>query len=164
MYTGLWTLGLRNRLGGKLKELNTAFSRKKLEEWKKILVRVGQTLTIAARSMNGLRFQEQDEPPKHTAMTFKERVAEARKDKLARRSERSKKSKKARMRKASRLTELGLVNKNPLQGDALPTLEGSGKSVIADEYSENYLDSLLELLDLDNCQYELEFPSIGGVT
>ena len=32
MYTGLWTLGLRNRLGGKLIELNTTFSRKKLEE------------------------------------------------------------------------------------------------------------------------------------
>ena len=57
-----------------------------------------------------------------------------------------------------------LVNKNPLEGDALPTLDGSGESVIADEFSENYLDSLLELLDLDNSQYELEFPSIGGVT
>ena len=164
MYTGLWTLGLRNRMGSMLKELNTTFLRKRLEEWKKILVRVGQTLTIAARSMNGLRFQDQEEPPKHTAMTFKERVAEARKDKLARRSERSKKSKKARMRKAIRLTELGLVNKHPLEGDALPTLEGSSESVIADEYSEDFLDSLLELLDLDNCQYEHEFPSIGGVT
>ena len=119
---------------------------------------------MAARSMNGLRFQDEEEPSKHTAMTFKERVAEARKDKLARRSERSKKSKKARMRKASRLTELGLVNKNPLEGDALPTLDGSSESVIADEYSENFLDSLLELLDLDICQYEHEFPSIGGVT
>ena len=51
MYTGLWTLGLRNRMGSMLKELNTTFLRKRLEEWKKILVRVGQTLTIAARSM-----------------------------------------------------------------------------------------------------------------
>ena len=71
------------------------------ETWRmeKILVRTGQTLTIAARSINGLRFQEQNEQPMHTAMTFKERVAEARKDKLARRSERAKKSKKALLRK-----------------------------------------------------------------
>ena len=50
----------------------------------------------------------------HTAMTFKERVAEARNDKLARRSKRAKKTKKALLRKKCRLTELGLVNKNPL--------------------------------------------------
>ena len=68
------------------------------------------------------------------------------------------------MRKASRLTELGLVNKNPLEGDALPTLDGSSESVTADECSERFLDNLLELLDLDNSQYELEFPTIGGVT
>ena len=68
------------------------------------------------------------------------------------------------MRKASRLTELGLVNKNLLEGDALPTLDGISESVIADEYSENFLDSLLELLDLDNSQYEHEFPSIVGAT
>ena len=64
----------------------------------------------------------------------------------------------------STLTEIGLVNKNPLENDALPSLDGSSESVIADSNSENYLDSLLELLDLDNSQYELEFPSIGGVT
>ena len=66
MYTRMWTLELRNRLREMLKQLNTTFSRKKLEEWKKILVQTGQTLTIAARSMNGLRFQDQEELPKHT--------------------------------------------------------------------------------------------------
>ena len=56
IYTGLWASRLRNRLGDMVKELITTFSRKKLEEWKKILVRVGQTLTIAASSTNGLSF------------------------------------------------------------------------------------------------------------
>ena len=130
----------------------------------KILVRTGQTLTIAARSINGLRFQEQDEPPMHTTMTFKERVAEARKDKLARRSERAKKSKKALLRKKCRLTELGLVNKNPLGSEESTILVGNDESVLANECSESLLDSLLDLLDLDFSQYEHTNPSIGSVT
>ena len=164
MYTGLWTLGLRTRLGESMRQLNTTFTKKRLEEWKKMLVRTGQTLTIAARSINGLRFQEQDEPPMHTAMTFKERVAEARKDKLARRSERAKKSKKALLRKKCRLTELGLVNKNPLESEESIILVGSDESVLANECSESLLDSLLDLLDLDFSQYEHTNSSIGGVT
>ena len=59
-------------------------TKKNLEGWKKILVRTGQTLTLAARSITGMRFQEADEEPRHTAMTFKVRVEEVRKGKLAR--------------------------------------------------------------------------------
>ena len=46
----------------------------------------------------------------------------------------------------------------------MPTLKGNAESVITDEYSENFLDSLLELLDLDLIRYKHEFPSIGDVT
>ena len=69
----------------------------------------------------------------HTAMTFKERVAEAMKDKLARRSERAKKSKKALLRKKCRLTELGLVNKSPLGSEESTILVGNDESVLANE-------------------------------
>ena len=47
-------------------------------------------------------------------MSFKERIAEARKDKAGRKSEQAKKRKKALAMKKNRLTSLGLVNKNPL--------------------------------------------------
>ena len=55
-----------------------------------------------------------DEIPRYTAMSFKERIAEARKDKAGRKSEQAKKRKKALAKKKNVLTNLGLVNKNPL--------------------------------------------------
>ena len=85
---------IENKTGRESEAAQYHIHQKKTRRMEKILVRTGQTLTIAARSINGVRFQEQDEPPMHTAMTFKERVAEARKDKLARRSERAKKARK----------------------------------------------------------------------
>ena len=42
MYTGLWTLGLRTRLGESLRQLNTTFTKKRLEEWKKSLCALGK--------------------------------------------------------------------------------------------------------------------------
>ena len=155
---------IENKTGRESEAAQHHIHQKKTRRMEKILVRTGQTLTIAARSINGLRSQEQDEPPMYTAMTFKERVAEARKDKLARRSERAKKSKKALLRKKCRLTELGLVNKNPLESEESIILVGSDESVLANECSESLLDSLLDLLDLDFSQYEHTNPSIGGVT
>ena len=73
----------------------------------------------------------------HTAMMFKGRVAEARKNKMARRRESAKKSKKALVRKKCRLTEMGLVNKNPLESEESTTLVGNYESVLANECSES---------------------------
>ena len=96
MYTGLWTSGLRQRLAEGLSRLQTKYTKKKLEEWEKILVRTGQTITQAARSLSELRFQKFYEMPRHTAMSFKERIAEARKEKIGMKNEQTKKRKKAR--------------------------------------------------------------------
>jgi hypothetical protein len=153
MYTGLWTSGLRQRLGEGLSRLHTNYTKKKLEEWKKILVRTGQTLTQAARSLSGLRFQEVDEMPRHTAMSFKERIAEARRDKAGRKSEQAKKRKKALARKKNRLISLGLVNKNPLSEGENPLSLGDGNSSsTVDEHAHNFLDTLLDLLELEGSQ------------
>ena len=165
MYTGLWTSGLRQRLGEGLSCLHTNYTKKKLEEWKKILVRTGQTLTQAARSLSGLRFQEVDEMPRHTAMSFKERIAEARRDKAGRKSEQAKKRKKALARKKNRLISLGLVNKNPLSEGENPLSLGDGNSSsTVDEHAHNFLDTLLDLLESEGSQGVVEAFSIGGVT
>ena len=152
MYTGLWTLGLRQRLEKGLADLDTRYLKKKLESWRKILVRTGQTLTLAARNLTGLRFHEDDEEPRHTAMTFKEKVVEARKDKLGRRNELARKRKKSLERKNSRLVKLGLVNKTPLNVD------------MADEHSQTFLDNLIEFLEEDCSYSEINCFPIGGVT
>ena len=123
-----WTVDERAepRLAEGLSFLQTKYTKKKLEEWKKILVRTGQTLTHAARSLPGLSFQEVDEMPRHTAMSFKERIAEARRDKSGRKSEQAKKRKKSLAKKKDRLTSLGLVNKKPLSEDENPLSLGDG--------------------------------------
>ena len=126
-------------------------------------MKTGQTLARAARDMNELRFQEDGEPPKHTAKTFRERVAEARKDKKERRKEAAKKSKNALVSKKRRLTELGLANKTPLEGVTLSTTEDRVEAVTVDD-SENFLDSILEFLDLEFSTNELNLFPVGGVT
>ena len=129
------------------------------------MVRTGQTLTQAARSLSGLRFQEVDEMPRHTAMSFKERIAEARRDKAGRKSEQAKKRKKALARKKNRLISLGLVNKNPLSEGENPLSLGDGNSSsTVDEHAHNFLDTLLDLLELEGSQGVVEAFSIGGVT
>ena len=165
MYTGLWTSGLRQRLSEGLSSLQTKYTKRKLKEWKKILVRTGQTLTQAARSLSGLRFQEVDEMPRHTAMSFKERIAEARRDKAGRKSEQAKKRKKALARKKNRLISLGLVNKKPLSEGENPLSLGNGNSSsTVDEHAHNFLDTLLDLLELEGSQNVIEAFSIGGGT
>ncbi len=129
------------------------------------MVRDGQTLTEAARSLSGLRFQEVDEMPRHTVMSFKERIAEARRDKAGRKSEQAKKRKKALARKKNTLTSLGLVNKNPLSEGENPLSLGDGNSSsTVDEYAHNFLDTLLDLLEFESSQSVVEAFSIGGVT
>ena len=131
----------------------------------KNLVRTGQTLTQAARSLSGLRLQEADEMPRHTAMSFKQRIMEARSDKAGWKSEQAKKRKKALARKKNRLTSLGLVDKNPLSEGGNPFLLGDGNSSsTVDEHAHNFLDTLLDLLELEDSQSVSEAFSIGGVT
>ena len=89
-------------------------------------------------------------------MTFKARVEEARKEKLARKNEQAKKRKKLSEKKKERLVKLGLLNKTPLNN--VDTLQ-----VGVIEKSQDYLDELLEFLELDS-QAENEFFPIGGVT
>jgi hypothetical protein len=98
-------------------------------------------------------------------MSFKERIAEARKDKAGRKSEQAKKRKKALAKKKNRLTSLGLVNKNPLSEDENPLSLGDGNpSSTVDEHAHNFLDTLLDLLELEGSQNVIEAFSIGGVT
>ena len=67
-------------------------------------------------------------------MSFKERIAEARRDKAGRKSEQAKERKKALAKKKNRLTSLGLVNKNPLSEDENPLSLGDGNpSTTVDE-------------------------------
>ena len=98
-------------------------------------------------------------------MFFKERIAEARRDKAGRKSEQAKKRKKALVRKKNRLTSLGLVNKNPLIENENPLSLGDGNpSSTADEHAHNFLDTLLDLLESEDSQNVIEAFSIGGVT
>jgi hypothetical protein len=98
-------------------------------------------------------------------MFFKERIAEARRDKAGRKSEQAKKRKKALVRKKNRLTSLGLVNKTPLNEVENPLSLGDGNSSsTVDEHAHNFLDTLLDLLELEDSQNESEAFSIGGVT
>ena len=75
------------------------------------MIRTGQTLTLAARNRTGLTFQEAAEEPRHTAMTFKEQVVEARREKQERRNEQAAKRKESLEKKKIRLVKLGLMNK-----------------------------------------------------
>ena len=59
---------------------------------------------------------------------------------------------------------MGLVIKNPLGSEESTIVVSNDELVLANEYSESLLDSLLDLLDLDFSQYEHTNPSIGGVT
>ena len=106
-----------------------------------------------------------DEMPRHTAMSFKERIAEARRDKAGREREQAKKRKKTLARKKNRLTSLGLVNKNPLSEGEIPLSLGDGNSSsIVDEHAHNFLDTLLDLLEVKDSQNVSESFYIDGVT
>ena len=83
--------------------------------------------------------------PRHTAMSFKERIAEARRDKARRKSELAKKRKRALVRKEDRL------------GD------GNSSSTV-DEHANNFLDTSLDLLEVEDSQNVSEEFSIGAVT
>ena len=138
MYTGLWTSELRQRLGEGLSSLQTKYTKRKLSltQADTHSGSTGQTLTQAARSLSGLRFQEFDEMPRHTAMSFKERITEARRDKAGRKSEQAKKRKKALAKKKDRLTSLELVNKKPLSEGETPLSLGDGNpSSTVDEHA-----------------------------
>ena len=91
-------------------------------------------------------------------MTFKARVEEARKDKLARKNEQAKKRKKLSEKKKERLVKLGLLNKNPLYN--VDTLQ---IDVIEKEQSQDYLDELLDFVELDS-QADNELFPISGIT
>ena len=69
------------------------------------------------------------------------------------------------MRKKNRLTSLGLVNKNPLsEGENPLSLGGGNSSSTVDDHAHNFLDTLLDLLELEDSQSGSEAFSIGGVT
>ena len=98
-------------------------------------------------------------------MSFKDRISEARRDKAGRTSEQAKKRKKALAKKKDRLTSLGLVNKNPLSEDENPlSLGNDNPSSTVDEHAHNFVDTLLDLLELEDSQNVIEAFSIGGVT
>ena len=86
-----------------------------LGKWRDILIMVGKTLASAARDMVGLRFQDDEEPARHTAETFQERIKEKRRDELKRKGERKTERAVAANRKNKRMEEDGRRNRKPLE-------------------------------------------------
>ena len=90
---------------------------------------------------------------RHTAMSFKERIAEVRRDKAGRKSEQAKKRKKELAKKKNRLIILGLVNKTPLSEGENPLSLGDGNSSsTVGEHAHNFLDTLLDLIEVEGSQ------------
>jgi hypothetical protein len=75
----------------------------------------GKILTSAARDMVGLRFQDNEEPAKHTAETFQEKIKNKRREEMKRKQGRKEERKKAINRKNKKMEEDGRRNKEPLK-------------------------------------------------
>ena len=76
---------------------------------------VGKTLTSAARGMVGLRFQDEDEPARHTAETFQDKIKNKRREEAKRKQGRKEERKKANNRKNKKMIEDVRMNKEPLR-------------------------------------------------
>ena len=103
MYTGLWSEGLQMRFENEIQLMEQSVNQRVLGKWRDILIMVGKTLASAARDMVGLRFQDDEEPARHTAETFQERIKEKRGDELKRKGERKTERAVAANRKNKRM-------------------------------------------------------------
>ena len=115
MYTGLWSEGLQRRFANEIQVLGQKINKQVLTKWRVILIMVGKTLTSAARDMVGLRFQDEDEPARHTAETFQDKIKNKRREEAKRKQGRKEERKKANNRKNKKMIEDGRRNKEPLR-------------------------------------------------
>ena len=104
IYTGLWSLGLRQRFNDMLSGL-TAPSNSQLIEWSRILTQTSMDLTICAKQLMGLRLDnaEGGTEPRYNAETVLTSITARRKMSENERPKKKKKDKAAAKRKQKRM-------------------------------------------------------------
>jgi hypothetical protein len=94
VYTGLWSLGLRQRFNAVLADLGSP-SKSQALEWTDILIQASKDLTICAKQLMGLRLDNTDDAdtPKYNSETVLRSIIERRKKERIDREKRERKTK-----------------------------------------------------------------------